>query len=334
MTETVPTPQGAFTIRPARPDDTPGILALWQAAFGRPLDPHIWAWKYTGPLGAHTTLALAPDGRVAAAFPTLPVPARVDGAPALVELAMDSASHPAFRDVLSGRSGLFVRTARAHFAAARRRGVLGLYGFPGQRHFRLGALLLGYEPCQAQPVLLTGTPSRRPGRGLHLAPWGCGEDLSWVDALDARHGPATALCRTAAFLSWRFLTHPQHPYRLWVLRPANLLGRLLARACRRPLGRPLGYLVTRSRPEACRVVDILLPPDPALAAAALGLLARAVAAPLELWLSARHPLRPLLEAAGLRPAPEPIGAVAAVRPLTPCALAAMAFTLADTDVDH
>ncbi|BDV01800.1 hypothetical protein TDMWS_18850 [Thermodesulfomicrobium sp. WS] len=333
--EPIPTPRGTFTIRPATDADTPGILALWQAAFGRPLEPRLWAWKYRGPLGAHITLAVAPNGAVAAAFPTVPVPARVDGAPAQVELAMDSASHPAFREVLSGRTGLFVRTARAHMDAARQRGTRCLYGFPGPRHLRLGELLLGYVPCTAQPVFLTGRPTAPPAPGITLTPMPPDADLSWVDPLDARYGPATALRRTAAFLTWRFRSHPQHPYQLWALHQEPRLRRLLRRLSPRAFAptAPLGYLCTLPRPGATRVVDLLLPP--ALLPSALALLARSTALPLELWLAAAHPLRPPAEAAGLTPDPEPLGATAALRPLTQEAPPlAMAYTLADTDVDH
>jgi len=316
----VPTPRGPCTIREAQPQDTPAIAALWQAAFGRPLDLDIWRWKYSGPFGAHTTVCIAPDGTLAAAFPTVPIPARVDGQPTTLELAMDSASHPAWRDLMLGRGGLFARTAQAHFAQATGRGVLGLYGFPGPRHFRLGQRLLGYQPCTGQPVLRTGTPSLPLLPWVRLVPWEPGQDLSCIHDLDARLGPPTAACRTHAFLTWRFRTHPTARYQLWLVRTVR---------------RTVGFLVTRAGKDRTRIVDLLLPQDPGMVRASLARLAQQAHQPLELWLPATHPLTALAQGAGLSPTTEPIGATAAFRPLGPgaAALARLGYTLADTDVD-
>jgi hypothetical protein len=322
MTETIPTPHGPFLLRPAETEDTPKLLALWHAAFGKTPDPGLWAWKYSGPFGSHTTVAEAPDGRLAVAFPTVPVPARLAGTPVTLELAMDSASHPAFRDLVLGRQGLFARTARLHFARAAARGAYGLYGFPGPRHFRLGQLLLGYLACSGQPCCAAGRPRLPLLPRLRLTPCSAKEPLDWVEALDARLGPPTASCRSAAFVHWRLAAFPGAPYRIWQVRGLT--------------GRVQGYAATLDQGQATRVVDLLLPPHAGLVRAALAQLGHATAKPLELWLSSRHPLAPLMAAAGLAPAPDPIGAVAAVRPLAAgghLPLGELTATLADTDVD-
>lgn len=313
----ISTPDGTFTIRLAEADDEPKILELWAAAFGRRLDPQIWRWKYSGPLGQHTTICQAPDGRLAAIFPTVPLQVRLGGGFVRWELAMDSASHPAFRDLMAGRSGLFARTAQAHFARAAALGTACLYGFPGVRHLRLGQRTLAYLPLATQPVFFQGHPKGRCSwLGLRLTPWSP-PDPGALAALDARLGPAEAVVRHEAWVAWRFFSHPQRPYRVWQLRS--------------PLGRMRGALVSRSRGDWERVVDLFVPPD--LAAAALLALARESGRGVEVWLSAAHPA--LAGGLGVPQVKDPIGAVAAVRPI-PNALppTALTYTLADTDVDH
>ena len=325
----VPTAHGTFTLRPAGNADRSGLLALWRAAFGREADPDEWAWKYDGPFGHHTVVCVHDSGRIAAAYPGVPLPTRCHGRDIRIDVLMDSMSDPAFRGVLGGRRGLFVRTAEHYFALhGGQDKAWALFGFPGRRHFALGGYLLGYAALTRQPVYLTrpAGPAPRPWRPVRISPWEASMGLDLLGSVAARlerHYPV-AVIRNATFLRWRYLDHPRKRYQIW-------LARSLA-------GRALGYVVILRRDGAVRVVDMRLPPDQGLVRAFVSRLAREAGADrLEVWMPAGHFLQPLFQAAGFVPEPEPIGFIAGRRDLVAEAAGVldqdMFYTLGDTDVD-
>ncbi len=325
------TPHGEFTIRPSESRDVDGLLALWKAAFGREADRDEWAWKYGGPFGHHTVVCAHESGRIAAAYPGVPLPTRYRERRIRLDVLMDSMSDPEFRGVLGGRRGLFVRTAEHYFAL--HGGVdkaWALYGFPGQRHFALGKHLLNYValPSPAAYLSRAASPAGWCWRPLRVAEWDRSMGLGVFTALDAclgTHYPV-AVVRDETFIRWRFLDHPHKHYRIWL---ARSLG-----------GRVLGYAVTLRRGNVVRLVDVLLPPEESMVRAFMIRLARemrAEADQMDVWLPREHFLLPMLQAAGFVEGQEPIGFIPGRRDLAPEADGLFGesffYTLGDTDVD-
>ncbi len=327
----VATPQGLFTIRPATDADETGLLALWRAAFGREANRDEWAWKYGGPFGHRTVVCAHESGRIAAAYPGVPLPTRYHERRVRLDLLMDSMSDPRFRGVLGGRRGLFVLTAEHYFALhGGADQAWAVYGFPGQRHFALGKYLLNYEALPRQAAYLTCALREVPWswRPIRVALWDKSMGLEMFAALDARlsvHYPM-AVVRDGDFLDWRFLRHPHKKYRIWLAKSWA--------------GRVLGYAVTRSRDGVARLVDMLLPPDESVTRPFLTRLARELggeAERLETWTPRGHFLDELCQRSGFTTGKEPIGFIVTRKDLTPEVAGLIDreffYTLGDTDVD-
>jgi len=115
--EEIATDNGRYTIRPYVPDDLPAVLAGWQAAFGNPVAPALWHWKYhDAPLGHQVLLCIHETSEVAALYGDLPFAADWRGQRFRITQLMDVFLRPAHRRQLGGRGGLYVRTALRYFS--------------------------------------------------------------------------------------------------------------------------------------------------------------------------------------------------------------------------
>ena len=120
-----------FTIRPWRDGDGEPIRRLFNESFhvDRGLDH--WCWKYhENPYGnRYLSLAVAPDGELAAHYAGFPIPFWCDGEASTGLQMGDTMTHPRFRKVGRGVSSLLARTVR-HFFSIHRRGPFDFfYGF-------------------------------------------------------------------------------------------------------------------------------------------------------------------------------------------------------------
>jgi len=336
--EQIQTDRGSYAIRPYTRNDLPAVLAAWQAAFGEPLAPDVWQWKYhDAPLGNQILLCVHESGEVAALYGGLPFAADWRGRRLRVTQLMDVFSHPRHRKALGGRGGLYVRTALQFF------GIFGqpgqselLYGLPGERASRLGGHLLNYLPLPGGFAYLeaeTATLARsrcRPFTGrMHRQ---TGPELEGLDRLaDACPPGRLQARRDSDFFRWRFLGHPCHRY--WVLRYAPF-------ALRSP-STWRGYAVVQKQPAEAVLVDLMLPVDDP---GARDLLRRTGAilfehgmTRLRTWLPARGTDATRLQALGFVRLAEPLGIVPTVRLLdsgVPWAIASSAlhYTMADSDL--
>jgi len=331
----IATKQGEYIIRPYVADDLPAVLSAWQVAFGKPLSPTLWQWKYhDAPLGHQILLCLDGGGEVAAFYGGVPLDAAWQGRAVRITQSMDAFSHPAHRCLSGGRGGLFVKTALAYFARyGGPRGSALLFGLGGDRHFRLGHRLLGYEALpggmcclEAQTealVTLSGWPFA--GRLALIAE----DDLHGLAALASASPPERLVARRDAdFFRWRFLRHPERRYRLFRYGP--WMG---------PGWR--GYAVVLMESAAAVLVDLVLPAGERSARNLLRCLAEVLQSDgverLRTWLPWAGPDARRLIACGFTAQPEPLGIVPSVRRLDPtlrwsATAAALHYTMADADL--
>ena len=327
-----------YAIRPYEPADLPAVLTAWQAAFGKPLAPRLWRWKYhDAPLGHQILLCVHESGEIAALYGGLPFAADWRGERLRITQLMDVFSHPAHRRPLGGRGGLYVRTALSYFL---RYGgpdaSMLMYGLPGERHSRLGIHRLGYRTLPGGMAYLTAHPAalaRLRARPLigRLAPV-AENDLVGLDQL-ADAGPVTRLQarRNAEFIRWRFLRHPEHQYRLlrysaWASRPGTAWR---------------GYAAVRTMQAQGVIVDLVLPQGERDARDMLRRLGALLLADgiseLCTWLPASGIDAARLRALGFSEQPEPLG----IRPTARLfdtgiswsdASTALHYTMADADL--
>jgi len=223
------------------------LSALFEKRFGHGLTPEEWRWKYEQiPGEARSRIAVAPDGEILAHAGALCLPGRWAGGEAGVWQLVDFAGTTARR----GLRPAFVELGRQLLADLPRPGDAPfLFGFPSERHFRLGGRVFGYLPLTEVP-LWTGELAR--ATSLHPieaeapiaeslavesdAPFLEGSVPTGSEGIE-RHPLAfegveaiweacgvQGVRRSTDFLNWRYYARPGRYYRLYHLRAGNESG--------------------------------------------------------------------------------------------------------------
>jgi hypothetical protein len=233
-----------ISIRATGERDLAGLSALFDARFGRPLAAEEWHWKYRLlPGEARSLVAVDGGGDVLAHGGALRLPARWHGGEGGIWQLVDFAG--------GGRGGglhpALVQIGRRLLADLPPAGdAPWIFGFPSERHFRLGERVFGYRPLASlQPLAgplpdappagapaadapVAGTPPAGvPLPGAHgVAGAGlesgdsCGD---WAEAIWERCA-VLGVRRSAAFLNWRYWARPQRYYRFYRLLEAGHEG--------------------------------------------------------------------------------------------------------------
>ncbi len=210
--------------RPTTPEDLSALDELFRARFGHPLNREEWEWKYLRlPGESRSRVALDEGGRVLAHAGALRFPARLapgagDGIWQLTDWVAAAAG--------AGLRPPLVRLGRALLAdLPRPEDAPWIFGFPSERHFRLGQRVFGYRPLPAIMPLqgpippIPPIPSAEPTAAGALVEVGdrCGE---WAEAAWSSCG-ARGVRRSVAFLNWRYHARPDRYYRVYRLRPTG-----------------------------------------------------------------------------------------------------------------
>jgi hypothetical protein len=203
------TPQVHLEIRPTRPEDLPSLSALFEQRFGHLLTPEEHDWKYHRLPGEARSLVAVHDGEVVAHAGATCLPARWPGGQAGIWQLVDFVGSPR-------RGGLrppMVDLGRALLDdLPRPQDAPWIFGFPSERHFRLGQRVFGYRPLfEIQPLageIPDGLPDIRIETGDTPGDWA---------------GPVWERCgvsgvrRSTAFLAWRYWSRPGRYYRFYRL---------------------------------------------------------------------------------------------------------------------
>lgn len=232
------------------------VCTAFQRVFGDARPPSVWRQIYSAsPDGAAGVVSLdganAVVGHFGATLHRLAGRGR-DGV--VFGQIRDVFTHPAVRGAGTGRGSLFARLGQDFQQRFGGRDVNVIFGFPSERHFRLGARLLGYQPLGGLTMWGREVPppvnaaAERLGALAPVACFGDETDTLWA------HRPATATMvtpRTAAFLNWRFAPRPGRHYRCY--RYDSFLADDIA-----------GYAVVAYDGHEARLADFRLPDDPDL----------------------------------------------------------------------
>jgi hypothetical protein len=227
-------------IRPTCVDDVPSLSALFTARFGHPLGVEEWLWKYQQIPGEGRSLVAVDyedGGEVVAHAGALRLPARWRGGEAGIWQLVDFAGAAprggdrgdrGDRGGRGGRGGL--RPALVGLGKRLLADLPGeadapwIFGFPSERHFKLGERVFGYRPLRFLTPLDGPIPDREtaetgePGR-IETGD-SCGD---WAEAVWERCG-VLGVRRSAAFLNWRYYARPHRYYRFYRLFEGDLEG--------------------------------------------------------------------------------------------------------------
>lgn len=345
------TAKGIFTIRPYEKGDEKQILLSWNQAFGKKMSLDHWKWKYPdNPQGFRCLLCLSEDGTVIIHYAAQIMKISFHGETILGLHITDSFSHPKFRWAIGGKSGLFIKAGRAflntYLEKIETAGEIKLathlplarfhYGFPGERHYRLGAKLLTYRLHRPGLVYMHRQPLKKSNFTLASIKYriesSCVNAVSCQD-MDAlwhkfqKKSAPFSTVRNAEFIKWRFGARPDRRYRLYCLR--HFLSKTLV----------AWLILDLSREGNIKIIDFL-----ALSGEAMTeLLKRVVREEKErgmeeTWLAGNHPFLEAFERAGFSPGKEPLGIIPNTRcdmlsaDVSPDSADKFFFTMADGDL--
>lgn len=308
MEQKIETPDGIFLIRPYNDADEQEVRSLWQTAFGKDLNPDIWKWKYHRPFFERRILLCVTNGnQPVVMFSCLPYPALYHGREIRIGHAVDSMSHPLYRGNIRGRNGLFALTTRLFFEQyGREDDLVFIYGFPGERHFRLGNILLNYTRMINPLLYFTWSPDffndrLRLFKGSIRSIKGSDGRLDGFAWRMATYYPL-AIFRDSRFLSWRYGQHPLLSYDIFTYGP--ILGKRIN-----------GYVVLSLDKTLATIVDMLIPQDNVIfldfLARVCGHLKSKGISLVRTWLPNNHFLSSALMSSGIIPENEPFGIIPA-----------------------
>jgi len=201
----------AFDLRPYRAGDEASINEGFNDVFGLQRPVEEWMWKFRPDADGCRVFIAASDAQVVAHFAAQRVVVQVDGRSFMAGHTVDAYCRP-LPD--ARRERLYIRTAEAFYQRYGAPGDLDfLFGFPGERHMRLGRLLLKF----AEPVIVPVWRRRADHR--QRSPWWTRyrvetgshqalEDL-WLRAKDRY---PVAVVRDRARAHRRYDDHPSRRY--------------------------------------------------------------------------------------------------------------------------
>jgi hypothetical protein len=207
-------------VRATQGADLPRLSELFAQRFGHPLSAEEWRWKYEQlPGEGRSRVAVGPGGALLAHGGALRLPARWRGGEAGIWQLVDFVAAAGGR----GLSPPLVELGRCLLA-----GLPGeadapwIFGFPSERHFRLGERVFGYRPLATVEVLAGPLPQPAGGAEEALAAAAriesgdsCGD---WAEQAWEACG-LLGVRRSRDFLNWRYHARPARYYRFYRLLP-------------------------------------------------------------------------------------------------------------------
>ncbi len=253
----------ALQIRATEPEDLPGLSALFESRFGRPFSEAEWTWKYRHLPGEGRSWVAAPGppgAEILAHGGALRLAARWHGGQGGIWQLVDwvaAERQPHLRPPL-------VHLGRTLLADLPAEGdAPWIFGFPSDRHFRLGQRVFGYRPL-AEIAPLDG----------EVASAAEGHEISWSDVAPddsveiwIATGGGFGVVRSAAFLNWRYHARPERYYRVYLLEASGARGLVVA---------AFGV-------RAAQLAELWLPPGPDWRASLAGIAADLASAGIERW---------------------------------------------------
>lgn len=202
-------------VRPYRPGDESGILALYSAVFSLDLPQKTWDWTYQQVPEEAAIIVVAENAQgIVGHYAVQPRPFWLDELPCLAGLAVGTMVHPSNRNLT-----LLVEMAHLAYDLCRQRNLLFLYAFPNDVAWKIRQMVLGW---QALPQLTEWEGALPLADSLPISKIDIYKNLP-IESLASLSLPKTSenhkgigSRRTSAWLNWRFFEKPDAEYKLLV----------------------------------------------------------------------------------------------------------------------
>ncbi len=303
VTKTIKAKENTYYLRPYNENDEDKVIELWEAAFNTKMDSRMWRWKYLdNPFGKQIMLCFTDKGLPIAMYSGIPFTANLNGINIKMTQLIDNLSHPDYRQATSGRKGLFIQNGE-HFVDVYtgQNTSMFLYGFPGQRAYRLGKVFLQYTKLSDGGAYLYADVRKLKGNRLPVL--GSVKKTSSAtiefDKLweDAKSYYPFSVKRNQMFIQWRFFEHPINKYTIYAYRDRS--------------ENMLAYVVINIKDSMATIVDVFALPQKIVLRALLKrikneLLSDGVSS-IQVWLPKKHFITKYLIQSGFELKDEPTG---------------------------
>ncbi|MEO8274908.1 MAG: hypothetical protein ABI639_01740 [Thermoanaerobaculia bacterium] len=327
-----------YFVRDYAAGDEVAIQSAFTRAFGVERSLAEWRWKFrASPLGSRIVLTFDAGGELVCQYAALQVAAVWGGEPVVAAQIVDVFSLR--RKSLGPRGGPFLQTLERFLAAcAQPDGVAFVYGFPGERHQRVGTVAGRYFAPVPLERLRCSLVSSNAAVSALASPLLRSPDLArvWIaEGFDASAADRLwnrcagrypfATVRDAGWTRWRYQDHPAARYAQFSVRRG---------------GEPRAWGVLSCVGETARWVDLLWDGERredlhALAAMMGNRAAARGCSSMEVWVRGDAPALAALRSVGFATEPEPFLHLSAisfdVRIGVPQVLSDFYLTMGDSD---
>lgn len=200
-----------MTIRDCKPSDNASVQRLFKKVFNKEHSASYWEWKYRGSLSRPIVLIWEEDETILGHIAVWVLPAYVKGQPAEIGLRIDTMVDPEARG-----KGIYRQLNQEMMRRAAEDKIQMLYGFPSPL---AQAPLLKYTAASHKtdiarwmmtfPILSSAGKKKHEGTFERITAF----DFRFDKLAEAVKDQAEVhVKKSAAFLNWRYQSHPIHSY--------------------------------------------------------------------------------------------------------------------------
>lgn len=207
--------------------DEGAILELFQKAFGKPLSPEYWNWRFgNNPFLPDPMIHLMWEGETMAGhYGVSAIEMCIDGQVYLASLSGTTMTHPEFegKGIFSSlASTLYERVAAEH-------GIHGVLGFPNKNsHYGLVKKIHWKDVSIVPSFSIQGAKlENREVEGLELIGRFEGEHITFIREMIDALGFSVFVNRSETYMNWRYINCPVNEYQCFEYRAAGKLAGII-----------------------------------------------------------------------------------------------------------
>lgn len=230
--------------------DIPQACQLFHTVFGAQTNENLWRWKFaSGPrLGSVNVVAKSSDGELLGHAAATVFPGAVQGRSLAMAQVCDVMVAPQARSAMESGNTYRRLMVRLQRELQTRYGSTLAYGFAGIRPFTLGKRMGFYRevhPCRSIAYTAPAHISLSRTWSVQRHDWDCAAVLDAAWAAQGSRSASPRVTKSAAYMAWRYASHPTHQYQLWFIKR---------------FWNVRGWIVTRTMPDhSTCIIDAMWP---------------------------------------------------------------------------